>query len=90
MLSGGRKGDKYFLNQIVLLALLISMEAGRWNLGLESALVSCCGSGMDSMTSTVGPAVYSDWGTSQLCWSEWGHRSSLKDLCFSSPKLQGL
>lgn len=54
MLSGGRKGDKYFLNQIVLLVLLISMDAGRWNLGLVSALVSCHGSGMDGMTSAMG------------------------------------
>lgn len=64
MLSGERKGDKYFLNQIVLLALLISMDTGRWNLGLESALVSCRGLGMDGMTSTVAPAAYSDLGLS--------------------------
>lgn len=86
VLSGGRKCDKYFLNQIVLLALLISMGAGRWNLGSVSALVSSHGSGMDGMTSAVGPAVCSGLGTSQLCRSEGCYMSSLKDLCFSNLK----
>lgn len=86
MLSGRRKGDNYLLNKIVLLALLISMDGGRWNLGLVSVLVSCHGSGMDGMTSTAGPAACSDLGTSPCPGSEGCHRSSLKDLCFSSLK----
>lgn len=90
VLSGGRKGDKYLLNQIALLALLISMDAGRWNLGSVSVLVSCHGSGVDGMTSTVGPAACSDLGTSQPSQSEGCHTSSLKDLCFFSLKAQGL
>lgn len=86
MLSEGSKGDKHQLNQVVLLALLTSMDADRWNLGLVSVLVSCHGSGMDGMTSPAGP----DLGTSQPSWSEECDRSSLQDLCFSILKAQGL
>lgn len=65
MLSGGRKGDNYLLNKVVLLALLISMDAGRWNLRSVSVFVSCHGSGMGGMTSTAGPAAFSALGASQ-------------------------
>lgn len=65
-MSGRRKGDNYLLDKIVLLALLISMDAGRWNLGSVSVLVFCHGSGMGGMTSTAGPAACSDLGTSPV------------------------
>lgn len=41
VLSGRRKGDNYLLNKVVLLALLISMDAGRWNLGSETNISLC-------------------------------------------------